>query len=48
MRLTDMRSECSKEIPGFGPADRSGQWDEKLQPSEPGLYDWFDKNTEEM
>ena len=29
-RLTEMQQECSQDIPGFGPIDRKGLFNEKL------------------
>ena len=35
-------------IPGFGHVDRTGQYDEKLKPSDPDLLNWFETNQAEL
>ena len=43
-----MQSECSEEIPGFGPIDRKGHFNEKLLQTDPDLEQWFEKNKAEL
>ena len=47
-RLTRMRKEKSEKIPGFGPVNRQGQKQEKLNLHVPNLEDWFEKSATKL
>ena len=43
-----MQQECSQDIPGFGPIDRKGLFNEKLQLADCGIEEFFAKNRAEI